>query len=154
MAASNYTTNLRLCAWRATDRPKRADFVADNTILDTAVGGHINNQNLHFTVDEKAKLSEPFVCAVYAGSGEAQRTISLEFEPKFAIVFKRGVPPVVYESGVNVVNSGYACYGNGSSAGISVSSSGVTVTEESTATNGVRLSLNESGSQYTIVVFK
>ena len=35
MATSNYTPNLHLNAWEETDRPKRADFVSDNQIIDT-----------------------------------------------------------------------------------------------------------------------
>ena len=47
MASSNYTPNLHLSAWNASDRPKRADFVSDNTIIDTQLGGHIANSGIH-----------------------------------------------------------------------------------------------------------
>ena len=57
MATSNYTPNLHLSAWEATDRPKRADFVSDNTIIDTQLGGHIANGNIHLNADEKARLN-------------------------------------------------------------------------------------------------
>ena len=154
MATSNYTPNLHLSAWEETDRPKRADFVSDNNIIDTQLGGHIGNSNIHMTAAEKAKLSEPYVCAVYAGSGEAERTVSLGFVPKFAIVYKRGAPPATYTNGVMYANSGYAFYGNGSSSGLSISSSGVTVQQSAAASDGVRANLNESGSQYTLVAFK
>ena len=55
---------------------------------------------------------------------------------------------------VTVVNSAVGCYGHGASAGISFSSTGVTVSEMATASNGIRVSLNESGSQYTVIAFK
>ena len=61
MASSSFTTHLGLCDWAASDRPKRADFVSDNTIIDTQLGGHIANGNIHLSADEKAKLDEPFV---------------------------------------------------------------------------------------------
>ncbi|MBQ9680457.1 MAG: hypothetical protein IJV48_07245 [Ruminococcus sp.] len=154
MATSQYTPNLHLNAWTDSDRPKRADFVSDNTIIDTQLGGHIADSAIHLNAEERAKLTEPFTFALYAGSGETTRTISLGFRPKFAIVFKRNVPPVVYSGGVNIVNAGYACYGHGSSTGLSVTGTGVTVSEAAAATDGVRVSLNESGSQYTIVAFK
>ena len=155
MASSNYTSNLHLSAWQETDRPKRADFVSDNSIIDETLGGHINNGNIHMTAAEKSKLSEPFVTMVYGGSGESERTFSLGFVPKFVMVFKRNAPFVTYSSGVNIVNSGYASYGNGSTAGISVSGSGnVVLTEQSTPSNGMRVSLNEDGSQYSMVAFK
>lgn len=153
MATSNYTTNLHLSAWEETDRPKRADFVSDNQIIDTQLGGHILNTALHLTTAEKAKIAEPFVSTFYSGTGEQQRTISLGFQPKIVFVFKRGEPFVTYSNNVNVVNAACGVYGNGASGGISVTSNGVMVTE-SAASNGVRVSLNESGTQYTVIAFK
>ena len=154
MAASNYTPNLHLSAWEETDRPKRADFVSDNNIIDTQLGGHIGNSDIHMNSAEKEKLSEPFECAIYAGSGETERTISVGFVPKFAIVYKRGTPPVTYANGVIFVNSGYAFYGNGSSLGLTINSSGVVVQQSASAVDGVRANLNESDGQYTLVAFK
>ena len=154
MASSNYTANLHLCAWNENDRPKRADFVSDNNIIDTQLGGHINNSGIHLTAAEKAKLSSPFECTVYAGSGEAERTVSVGFVPKFVIVYKRGEAPVSYVNGVTVVNCGFAYYGSGGSAGASISSSGVVVTQSSSAVNGVRVNLNEEDAQYALVAFK
>ena len=153
MATSNYTPNLHLSAWEASDRPKRADFVSDNTIIDTQVGGHIANSNIHLSADEKAKLDEPYVSIMYAGTGESQRTIPLDFHPKFVFIYKRGVPFVTYSNGVNVVNSAGGSYGQGSSVGISLTSAGVLVCE-SEASNGIRVSLNENLAQYTLIAFK
>lgn len=153
MATSNYTPNLHLNAWEETDRPKRADFVSDNQIIDTQLGGHLANTAIHLTAAEKAKLTEPFVFSIYAGSGEAQRTIALDFQPKMVLVFKRGVPFVTYSNGVNTVNAACAVYGHGASAGISITSSGVLVSE-SAASDGIKVSLNQSGYQYTMIAFK
>ncbi len=153
MATSNYTPNLHLSAWEASDRPKRADFVSDNTIIDTQLGGHITNGNIHMSAADKAKLDEPFVCVLYAGNGEAQRIIALDFQAKFVFVYKRGVPFVTYSNGVNVVNAASGSYGHGSSGGISVLSTGVSVSETA-ASNGVRISLNENLTQYTLIAFK
>lgn len=153
MATSNYTPNLHLSAWEASDRPKRADFVSDNTIIDTQLGGHIANGNIHLSADEKAKLDEPYICMMYAGNGETQRTIPLDFHPKFVFIYKRGVPFVTYSNGVNVVNAATGSYGQGSSVGISVTSTGVLV-GESAASDGIRVSLNENLSQYTLIAFK
>lgn len=154
MASSNFTSNLHLSAWTGSDRPKRADFVSDNNIIDTALGGHIANSGIHVTADEKARITEPYDVRIYAGSGESERTISVGFSPSFVIVYKRGVPPVAYSGGANVINSGYACYGHGSTTGLVLTSSGVVVTETSVNADGVRVSLNESGSQYTLIAFK
>ena len=154
MASSNFTSNLHLSAWTGSDRPKRADFVSDNNIIDTQLGGHIADSAIHVTSDEKARISQPYEVKIYSGSGESERTISLGFTPKFVIVFRRGVPPAAYSSGANVVYSGYACYGHGSTTGLVINSSGVVVTETSVNADGVRVSLNESGSQYTLIAFK
>ena len=153
MASSNYTENLHLSAWTDSDRPKRADFVSDNTIIDTQLGGHIANSAIHLTAEEKQKLDTPYAFKLYSGSGESSRSVQLDFAPRFVVVFKRNAPSVAYENSVTVINSGYASYGNGATTGVSLSSGSVTVTETA-AVNGVRVSLNESGSQYTIVAFR
>jgi hypothetical protein len=154
MASSQFTPNLHLSAWADTDRPKRADFVSDNTIIDTQLGGHLANGGIHVTAAEKAKLTEPFTVSLYSGSGESSRVISLGFQPKLVMIYKRGVPPVSHSGSTTVVNSAIGCYGHGASVGVSLTSAGVSVTEQSTASDGVRISLNESGSQYTLIAFK
>ena len=154
MATSNYTPNLHLSAWADGDRPKRADFVSDNTIIDTQLGCHIANNSVHVTAQEKAKISEPFVSIIYSGSGESSRTIILGFQPKMVFVYKRGVPFVTYSGGVNLVNAACGFYGNGTSVGISIASTGVNVSQSAEASNGVKVCLNESGSQYTVIAFK
>lgn len=153
MASSSFTPNLHLSAWEASDRPKRADFVSDNTIIDTQLGGHIANNNIHLTAEEKAKVDEPYVCMMYAGNGESQRLITLDFHPKFVFIYRRGVPFVTYSNGVNVVSSACGSYGQGTSVGISITSTGVQVTE-SAASNGIRVNLNENLVQYTLIAFK
>lgn len=154
MSSSNYTPNLHLNAWADSDRPKRADFVADNTIIDTRLGGHLADSGIHVTAAEKAKLNEAVVSTVYAGSGESTRSISLDFTPRVAIVFKRGTPFVQYSGSVNTVYAACAAYSHGGSAGLTIGNNAVTVTEQASAENGVRISLNASGSQYTLIAFK
>lgn len=154
MATSQYTPNLHLSAWAETDRPKRADFVSDNAIIDTQLGGHIANGDIHVTADEKAKLSQPYTVSLYSGSGESTLSISLGFQPKLVMIYKRGAAPIAYSGGTAVINSAVGCYGHGASLGMSLTATAVSVTEQATATDGARISLNESGSQYTIIAFK
>lgn len=154
MATSNYTPNLHLSAWTDSDRPKRADFVSDNSIIDTQLGGHIADSGIHMTAAEKEKLAEPYVLTLYSGTGESQQAINLGFRPKLVFVYKRGVPFVNYSSSVNVVNAACTAYGFGTSGGISITSNGVSVSEQATAENGVRISLNADGGQYTLIAFK
>ena len=90
---------------------------------------------------------------MYAGTGESQRTIALDFRPRFVVVYKRNVPFVAYSNGVNAVNAAAASYSHGSTAGISLTSNGVSVIE-SEASNGVKVNLNENNAQYTLIAFK
>ena len=154
MSSSSFTTNLGLCNWAHTDRPKRADFISDNSIIDSVLGGHVNNSALHMSAEEKAKALTPFEYIVYSGNGEASRTISIGFSPTFVIVYKRGAPASEYVSGVNIVNSACGVYAHGYTSGLSLSSAGAVVTQESTASNGRRICLNEEGCQYTLIAFK
>ena len=154
MASSNFTSNLGLCDWAASDRPKRADFVSDNHIIDTALGGHIADTTAHLTAAEKTKALEPYTTMIYAGSGTDNRAVTTDFAPKLVMVFKKNAPPVGIENGAAVVNSGCAAYGHGGSGGVSVSSAGFVVRQQSTAADGMRYSLNENGCQYFAVVFR
>lgn len=154
MASSSFTPHLGLCNWSQSDCPKRADFVSDNTIIDTALGGHIADTDIHLSAAEKAKALAPYDSVIYAGTGESTRTVSVAFRPSFVIVYKKNEPPVSCENGTAVVNSGWALYGSGGSAGVSIGSSGVTVRQEASASDGKRLSLNELDCQYTLIAFK
>lgn len=153
MASTNHTPNLGLCQWAASDKPKRADFVSDNNIIDTALGGHTANTNIHLTASEKAKLSESFVVRAYAGNGESSRAITVDFQPKLALVYKKSSPPVSYSSGNVIINCAVAAYGFGGSQGLAVTSTGVTVSQTS-AVAGTAVNLNEDGEQYAAVFFK
>ena len=45
MAASKKSTDLGLCLWEGTDKPRRVDFVADNEAIESQLGGHSQNDN-------------------------------------------------------------------------------------------------------------
>lgn len=154
MASSSFTTNLGLCDWAATDRPKRADFVSDNHIIDTALGGHIADTARHLTAAEKEKALSPFTCVIYAGNGTDNRALTTDFAPQMVMVYKKNAAPTAIDSGTAIVNSGTAVYGSGSSGGVSVSSTGFVVRQQSTASDGIRYNLNENGSQYMAIVFR
>lgn len=154
MASSSYTTHLGLSNWAATDRPKRADFVSDNNIIDSTVGGHIADTTMHMTAAEKGKALEPFATVIYAGTDADNRAVVTDFAPKLVMVFKKNAAPTEYSGGVNIVNSGIAAYGSSGTGGVSVTSTGFTVRQQSAAVDGIRFSLNEDGCQYFAVVFK
>lgn len=154
MASSDFTTNLHLSAWRDSDRPKRADFVSDNNIIDTQLGGHILDTAIHLSAQQQDKLNAPFGGFVYQGNGEASRTIQLSYVPKYAVVFKRDTAPVTYDNGVTTANLGFAINGFGNTVGVSLSNLGVTVQQIAQNADGVCVNLNESGAQYAMITFK
>ena len=154
MASSSFTPHLGLCNWSENDRPKRADFISDNGIIDTVLGGHVADTDVHMSAAEKSKALTPFDIEIYAGTGESSQTVTTAFRPSVVLVFKKNEAPVSVQSGVAVVNSAYAVYGTGSSSGIAIGSAGVTVSQEATAQNGRRLSLNEEGCQYVMILIK
>ena len=154
MASSGFTSNLGLCDWASTDRPKRADFVSDNHILDSTVGGHIADTTKHLTAAEKQQALQPYTTMIYAGDGTDNRSLTADFAPKLVMVFKKNAALMTYENGVMIVNAAAAAYGSGGSEGVSVSSTGFVVRQQSAASDGRRLSLNETGCQYLAVVFR
>jgi len=154
MASSSFTTNLGLCDWAATDRPKRADFVSDNHIIDSTLGGHIADTTAHLTAAEKTKALEPYVSMIYAGSGTDNRAVTTSFAPKLVLVYKKDAAPTMNENGVTVVNSGMAAYGQGGSGGVSLTSTGFSVRQQNTASDSMRFSLNENDCQYIAVAFR
>ena len=153
MASSSFTANLGLCQWAAEDKPKRADFVSDNAIIDSAIGTHTANTAIHLSAGERAKLEEGFVVASYSGTGEASYTHIVGFQPKLVIVFKKNAPPVSYSAGNTIVNAAVAAYGAGGSQGVVINSTGFVVSQ-SAAVNGVAVNLNELDEPYTAVAFK
>lgn len=155
MASTSYTENLGLCAWQATDRPKRVDFVNDNSIIDEKLGGHLKNTYIHVTSEEKEKLNNPYTVFTYAGDGAASKTFALSDTYTFAIVFQKFYPPIEVKSG-NTVVSHCAVVGRlfGSSANITLKSDSIVVTQDTTATDNVINNFNENGGQYVILLFK
>lgn len=155
MATTSYTQNLGLSAWGASDRPKRIDFVTDNTIIDQVLGEHVNNSDIHVTAEDKARLQNPYTVYTYLGDGEAQRTIELSDEYKFAIVFQKFYPMVEIDSNQNIV-SHFAVVGRsfGSSANIELRKQSLVVTQDTEATDGVINNFNEAEGQYVALLFK
>ncbi|MBQ7218148.1 MAG: hypothetical protein IJS27_01485 [Ruminococcus sp.] len=154
MASSSFTSHLGLCNWAATDRPKRADFVSDNNIIDNTVGTHIADTTKHLTAAEKEKALTPYTAMIYAGTGADNRAVTTAFQPKFVIVYKKNAPLIGNENGTSIINSAATVYAHGGSAGVSLTSTGFTVRQQATAENGMRYSLNEEGEQYCAVVFR
>lgn len=158
MPSSNKTTNLNLNSWIGTDKPKREDFVNDNSILDTIIGTHLADTTLHFTAQDRTLLSAPFAVGVLGGTGEASYVHTLSFSPKYVFIFLRNNPFVKYDStnGYNIYNCAAACYnGNGASLGISLSGNQLTLQQtQGTPSDGNFINLNKDFGQYVYIAFK
>ena len=87
MAASKKSTVLGLCLWEGPDTPRRVDFVADNEAIESQLGGHIQNDNLHLNDTRRKRLDTPTEVRTYTGTGAASRTILFGFSPSAVIVF-------------------------------------------------------------------
>ena len=157
MSSTNKTPILGLNSWEGSDKPKRDDFNNDNELIDTIVGGHINNPDVHLSFDEKMKLNAPFVISYYIGDDVNTRTIPLDFTPSLVIIFAHGVPLSTYDKATDHV---YAFAGFATplyaTAGIYIEENKLIVTD-STGSPTMRNfypRMNTSGYRYHYVAFK
>ena len=149
MAASKKSTVLGLCLWEGTDKPRRVDFVADNEAIESQLGGHIQNDNLHLNDTRRKRLDTPTEVRTYTGTGAASRTILFGFSPSAVIVFAVDKP-------FSQATTGCIAAGGQNSLGVTLSTAQVTVLQTQTApTDGSGMaSLNESGVTYAVLAFR
>lgn len=151
MPSANKTKYLSLNQWVETDRPVRNDFNGDNATVDSVLGGHVNNGDIHVTADEKKYLTDPICTYTYAGTGEASKTVTLTEGFRFVAVFACDMPL----AGSGGIYSAMGYTGLGSSLGLSVSASGTSFTvTQGEDEKGNSLCLNEIGVQYRVIMFK
>lgn len=94
MASTNSTEHLQLNQWSGTDRPKMADFNADNQKIDGALHAHTADGAAHVSAQERAAWTGAVpVLGSYEGDGQPMQEISLGFSPAFGIVFAAGENP-------------------------------------------------------------
>ena len=155
MSSSEKTEYLNLNAWLGTDRPQRIDFVDDNTIIDTAIKNHVQNATMHCTSTEKAKIDNPYTAISYVGTGDETNVITFAFTPKMVLVFQKDVPPIQTDSSGNIlINKSVVVKSHGGIGGVIINGYDVTVTQSTTAEDGVIYNLNKLKGQYCIVGFK
>lgn len=153
MAATSKTTKLKLNLWQETDKPERADFVADNEAIESTVGSHLSDNSKHLTTTEKTRVSQPFQIFNFVGNGNAQRTYTLNFSARAVFLFTVDCPFSEYSDGVHVIRSAVQL-GGYHSPGISLSGKVLTVTQQSEAEEGVQICLNQSNHRYVGIAFQ
>lgn len=157
MPTQNKTTNFQLNSWLATDKPKREDFVNDNTIIDTILGNHINDTSVHLSGNIMDTINSKFVHGSIVGNGQESKTINFSFTPRLFIIYLLNYPPIKYDS-----NNGYYQYsfaiGNnvyGSTKGLLIDGTSVTLRQSTTTpSDGVYLNLNKNYGQYIYFAIK
>lgn len=98
MASSEKSEKLGLSLWEASDRPERLDFRQDNEQLEQLLGGHLVNDSLHLTPEQKNYLQAPYALYVYGGTGDSLAGRIAPFRPKVVIAMCMDAPPVVQRS--------------------------------------------------------
>ncbi len=155
MASSSFTPKLGLCSWSESDRPKRIDFVTDNLLIDEKLGGHLLDTDIHMSLEEKQRMLSPYTVFEYSGNGESERTLSLSDTYSFVILYQKFYPAVTKDSEGNMVS--HLCFAGrlfGSGGEATLQADKLTVTQDSTATDGVKNNFNENHGQYVALLFK
>ena len=156
MPSSAKTPNLGLNSWAAQDKPKRNDFVEDNTIIDTALGGHINNSSVHLSTQDREKLNSHIYKTSYSGTGASYRNVALPFAPSCVIVYKRYAPLCAYDAAIsaNVVNSALISQGENADDCGYINGNSLVVYQANKNEDGIAYNLNEQYGQYVIIAFR
>ncbi|MEE1281778.1 MAG: hypothetical protein UHK60_05940 [Acutalibacteraceae bacterium] len=155
MSSTNKTEYLKLNSWLGTDRPQRIDFVDDNTIIDNAIKNHVQNTTIHCTSTEKSRIENPYTMISYTGTGEATNVIKFAFEPQLVIVFSKDLPSIQTDSSDNtIINQAIVAKSQGGTGGAIINGYNVTVTQSTSAVNGVFFNLNKYNGQYCAIGFK
>ncbi len=154
MAASEKTEVLGLSLWAGTDKPRRSDFVADNTALETLVGGHLEDADLHLDDTRRARLDTPVSVRTYTGTGTASRGQLFNFSPSALIVFAVEKGASEYTGSYTKHYVGFSAGGQ-SSLGVVLNGTQVTVKQEQEpAAGSSAAALNESGVTYAMLAFR
>ncbi len=155
MPTNHKTPKIHLNSWLGTDKPMRSDFVEDNTLLDTLLGGHLENDSLHLSEKDRIALSTPFVADIFAGNGQASGTHVMPFAPRLVFVFLRNAPFSRYDSEKACTVSNAAVVWQGvTSGGAGLSGKTLTLTQSQAPSDGAFYNLNASGGQYGYVAFR
>ncbi|MEG0978418.1 MAG: hypothetical protein RR911_05810 [Oscillospiraceae bacterium] len=152
MSSTNKTTKLNLNQWIGSDIPKRADFNSDNSIIDNILGTHTADKDIHMTAAERTLWNTQCVTGMYFGSGAAQVTVTLGFQPKALFIFPYN------KSLGNIGTAGsYSAIGtkNMSSLGLEVTATGFKVSHGTPyAVDGIAPKLNELDIDYGYIAIK
>ncbi|MBQ8227563.1 MAG: hypothetical protein IJZ88_00970 [Clostridia bacterium] len=120
---------------------------------DFICSSHITNDEIHVTNQDKELWNNPVVTGFYTGTGQSTTSVTLDFVPKFLMVFCTDFPVASADFSKSLSASHMAvASGDFSSAGLSLTSTGFKITRSTI--NGTISYLNELGYSYCYVAFK
>ncbi|MBR2134309.1 MAG: hypothetical protein IJ851_06320 [Eubacterium sp.] len=158
MSSTNKTPNLHLNSWIGSDKPKMDDFNYDNSILDSVISSHRDDESVHITYEERSKWNKPSFSSSYYGNGSPTRTIvtGCPFEVAYAIIFADSRPPVMNDYSGNKCRHYFGiATPSGSTLGLGITSDGLRVTQSAAAETGNNYAcFNETGVAYRYVLFR
>ena len=158
MSSTNKTENLQLNSWIGADIPSREDFNRDNALIDTAVGAHTADTDIHTSPAEKTVWNSPYYISSYFGNGNSSRNITLDcdFTPSWGIVFAVASTPGVSDFTNKAHYNYFAMISTlGSNVGVVLNNKQIKVIQSSTAVLGNEYrSFNENGTTYVYIVFR
>lgn len=160
MSSTNKTKNLQLNSWIGSDKPKREDFNADNSIIDKAITDHVEDNTVHITSEERGIWNNYMFTGTYYGNGTTERVIETEcpFEARIGFVFANSRPTSIARFSDGKKNNYFGVFGfMANSLGLKLDSGGKKFTVEQSAyamTSGEYANYNESGVTYHYMMFR
>lgn len=115
--------------------------------------GHITNDDVHVTKEDKELWNNPVQTGFYTGTGQSSTSVKLDFEPKLLIVFCTDFP-VTTVSFTNSTAATHIAFASGdfATAGLTLTSTGFRIIKSTV--NGVVSFLNELGYSYCYIAIK
>ena len=120
---------------------------------DFICSGHITNEAMHVTAEEKEQWSNPLISGYYVGNGQSSVSFNLDFKPKMVILFCTDFPVMQ----INFTASSAKCHfglaaDNYSTAGLKLTASGFKTVKNTIDSNASHF--NEAGYTYCYIAFK
>jgi hypothetical protein len=154
---TNNKTSLGLNSWLGTDKPKRSDFVEDNTCLDSLLTAHFTDTSKHLSTADRTQLEQSFVMDTYTGNGLLSQDITLPFEAKLVFVFFTRRPANIFRQSAGYNENNFAIVTNsGATLGIYLDKTKLTVCQTLTipSSGGTLNNFNSAGSSYVYLAFR
>ena len=155
MSSSNKTDFLNLNEWVLSDIPNMQDFNSDNQKIDEALSNHLSDDSIHISEETLSRISSPFTVGSYVGDDSEERTITLEFVPKFGIIFPNNNASAIY---MDSHNSTFQYFGfftpDFSTLGISLSQNNLKVIQFEGSASQSMPTLNKIDVTYTYIIWK